>query len=139
VVVVVLGGVAVALMGLLTGWGVVFAAALYSAAYFAGEPIGASLLVRFSPARRRGVVFGVHLGLSAGVGAAAGGLMGLVADARGLHAVYVVLGACTLPAVVAAVALALWVAPVASERLVLVEGTDPPRRVDSEQVQEGAA
>jgi hypothetical protein len=88
---------------------------------------------------RRGVVFGVHLGLSAGIGAAAGGLMGLVADAYGLHAVYVVLGVCTLPAAVAAVALALWVAPAAPERLVLAEGMDSPRRVDSEQVQEGAA
>ena len=136
VVVVLVGGAAVTLMGLLSGWWVVVAAALYSAAYFAGEPIGASLLVRFSPARRRGVVFGLHLGLAAGMGAAAGGLMGLVADAHGLHAVYVVLGVCTLPAVVAAVALALWVAPVAPARMVLAQGPDIPR-IEREHVQGG--
>ena len=131
-VVVVAGGLALALMGLLSGWGVVVAAAVYSAAYFAGEPIGASLLVRFAPARRRGVVFGVHLGLAAAMGAAAGGLMGLVADAHGLHAVYVVLGVCTVPAVVAAVILAARVAPVVSTRVALAGGPNASVRADLE-------
>lgn len=109
--VVVASGVAVALMGIVSGWWVVVAAACYSAAFFAGEPIAANLLVRFSPVRRRGVVFGLNLGLGAGVGALAGTLMGLVADSHGLHLVYVVLGVCTIPAVAAAAVLAVRTAP----------------------------
>jgi MFS family permease len=104
-----LGGVVVASMSAFSGWMLVAMGALFSLLLFSCQPMGNALLAFFTPSGRRGLAYGVAFTFSFGVGSLANASLGYLADRAGLQAVFVGLGAATVPGLLAVAALALGV------------------------------
>jgi MFS family permease len=77
-----------------TGAPLIISAAIFAFFHFAGQPIYNSLVADYSPASRRGLVFGLYFFFNFGLGSFSATGMGYIADKMGLNTVFIAAAIC---------------------------------------------
>ncbi len=85
------------MLGRLEDMALVAASALFAFIYFSGQPVGNSLLPTYTPARVRGLVFGLYFFMNFGVGSAMAYIGGYIGESRhSLQGIFAVFALCLL-------------------------------------------
>lgn len=77
-----------------TGAPLIISAAIFAFFHFAGQPIFNSLIADYSPASRRGLIFGLYYFFNFGLGSFSATGMGYIADQVGLSRVFIAAAVC---------------------------------------------
>ena len=88
------------LMGYTTDIFLIISSLLLGVAYFSNQPIGNTLIARFTHSQNRGLGYGISFFLSFGIGSFAAGFSGLIAENMGVAAVFPAMGVLLIPSVV---------------------------------------
>lgn len=80
------------MMSALSNYALLFTAMLFAFFHFAGQPVGNSLVAKYTDARGRGMGFGVYFAALFGVGSLASGFSGMIAERYGLDKIFLALG-----------------------------------------------
>lgn len=81
------------MMGALSNYALFFTSMVFALFHFAGQPVGNSLVAKYTDERGRGLGFGVYFAFAFGVGSLASGISGVVAARFGIGKIFFVLGA----------------------------------------------
>jgi MFS family permease len=65
---------------------------LFALFHFAGQPVGNSLVAKYTDERGRGMGFGIYFSALFGVGSLASGFSGMIAERYGLGKIFLALG-----------------------------------------------
>ena len=88
------------LMGYTTDLFLIISSLMLGVAYFSNQPIGNTLIARFTHSQNRGLGYGISFFLSFGIGSFAAGFSGLIAENMGVAAVFPAMGFLLIPSVV---------------------------------------
>ena len=69
-------------------------------AYFSHQPIGNTLIARFTHSQNRGLGYGISFFLSFGIGSFAAGFSGVIAENMGVASVFPTMGILLFPSVI---------------------------------------
>jgi len=88
------------LMGYTSDFFLIISSLFLGVAYFSNQPIGNTLIARFTHSQNRGLGYGISFFLSFGIGSFAAGFSGLIAENMGVAAVFPAMGILLIPSVV---------------------------------------
>jgi MFS family permease len=80
------------MMSATTNYVLFFTTMVFAFFHFAGQPVGNSLVAKYTDERGRGLGFGIYFASAFGIGSLASGFSGMVADRFGLGMIFFVLG-----------------------------------------------
>jgi len=80
------------MMSVLSNYALFFTSMAFALFHFAGQPVGNSLVAKYTDERGRALGFGVYFATAFGIGSLASGFSGVVADRYGLGKIFFVLG-----------------------------------------------
>lgn len=81
------------MMSVLSNYALFFTSMIFAFFHFSGQPVGNSLVAKYTDPRGRGMGFGLYFAFAFGVGALASGFSGMVADRFGLNKIFFMLAA----------------------------------------------
>jgi|TARA_B100000929_G_scaffold92081_1_gene72282 predicted MFS family arabinose efflux permease len=88
------------LMGYTSDLLLIISGIMLGVAYFSNQPIGNTLIARFTHSQNRGLGYGISFFLSFGIGSFAAGFSGVIAENMGVAAVFPAMGILLLPSVI---------------------------------------
>ena len=88
------------LMGYTTDLFLVLSSLFLGVAYFSNQPIGNTLIARFTHNQNRGLGYGISFFLSFGIGSLSAGFSGIIAVKMGVSAVFPAMGLLLIPSVI---------------------------------------
>ena len=88
------------LMGYTTDLFLVLSSLFLGVAYFSNQPIGNTLIARFTRNQNRGLGYGISFFLSFGIGSLSAGFSGIIAVKMGVSAVFPAMGLLLIPSVI---------------------------------------
>ena len=80
-------------MSVLSNYALLIATMGFAFFHFSGQPVGNSLVAKYTDPRGRWMGFGLYFAFTFGVGALASGFSGMVADRFGLNKIFFMLAA----------------------------------------------
>lgn len=81
------------MMSTLSSYALFLTTMAFALFHFAGQPVGNSLVAKYTDRRGRGLGFGIYFAAAFGVGSLASGFSGMIAEHYGLGKIFIALGA----------------------------------------------
>lgn len=81
------------MMGLLSNYALFFVTMVFAFFHFSGQPVGNSLVAKYTDERGRGLGFGLYFSAAFGIGSLGSWCSGMLADAFGLNTIFFMLAA----------------------------------------------
>ncbi len=81
------------MMSVLSNYALFFTTMAFALFYFSGQPVGNSLVAKYTDQRGRGMGFGIYFAAAFGVGSIASYLSGVIADSFGLDKIFIAFAA----------------------------------------------
>jgi len=81
------------LMGILSNYALFFTVMAFAFFHFSGQPVGNSLVAKYTDQRGRGLGFGLYFSAVFGIGSLASWFSGMIADAYSLNKIFFLLAA----------------------------------------------